>query len=179
MCLWKSKDNYGWLYLGANFCLKQGLSLAWDFDVGQTSLSVNFFRDLFPSPIWPFQHHRHTPLARTLNSSSGESTSTLPTQSSFCLPYNTLCLALGHNIQHSGFKDFNSRAPWKLTLKYSPPKAQLPSISKNVWWERSRPTSSRSLWRPPALTHFWLLTTRRKPAISLRGSTVPRKMGLN
>ena len=64
------------------------------------------------------------------------------------------------------------------TLKKSP-KDQLPNISKKVWWYVSFPTSSRSLCFPPALMHFCELTARVSFPMSLAGSTVPWKIGLN
>ena len=45
------------------------------------------------------------------------------------------------------------------SLKKSP-NDQFPSISKNVWWYVSRPTSSRSLCLPETRRHFCVSTAR-------------------
>ena len=63
-------------------------------------------------------------------------------------------------------------------LKKSP-NDQFPSISKNVWWYVSFPTSSRSLCFPPARMHFCVSTARLSLASGPLGSALPRKMGLN
>jgi hypothetical protein len=52
-------------------------------------------------------------------------------------------------------------------------KDQFPSISKNVWWYTSLPTSSRSLCLPPARMHFCELTAAVSLYSAVFGSAVP------